>query len=438
MRKLCRYMAIVALLFGAACMGGNQKSQGNLHDEEVSTGLCLSERETRLYTATLRKVEAAEQAFQSGEESLAKVLSDVRKLQYPYNDEGMNDETRQYCEALQYRIDTLKEYAKRLGIESATVGGEHRQVAMGNGQPRIIEGMERKPYYLCAGDVLHYSAKSEKGVAVSIYNAESYSRLKSHSGREIKDSLKVEFSAIYLVEVISKERQYVTTEVSVACDSHSHYRPEVMIQQEQCQKGDFGAVAVETIKMINIFDEPRQFTLRGQIKSTFSGTSRALVPIAVPAGATDILYSMRISTSEMPIDADGEFYENLGHSYRRIDVLKLPVYESTRRSGIMEMILDDNRPIREEDAYCSLYVVRSQSEAKGYQDGTLSAAAMNYDVDNSSLGTQSCNGRIPVDGSKTIYLAFENDRMRYTNYLWVEAVAVTPTTEYYRNVYSIR
>jgi hypothetical protein len=190
--------------------------------------------------------------------------------------------------------------------------------------------------------------------------------------------------------------------------------------------------------MINIFDEPRQFTLRGQIKSTFSGTSRALVPIAVPAGATDILYSMRISTSEMPIDADGEFYENLGHSYRRIDVLKLPVYESTRRSGIMEMILDDNRPIREEDAYCSLYVVRSQSEAKGYQDGTLSAAAMNYDVDNSSLGTQSCNGRIPVDGSKTIYLAFENDRMRYTNYLWVEAVAVTPTTEYYRDVYSIR
>lgn len=133
---------------------------------------------------------------------------------------------------------------------------------------------------------------------------------------------------------------------------------------------------------------------------------------------------------------------NSSNDYEDVKLLNITanakLYRATRRSGIMEMILDDNRPIREEDAYCSLYVVRSQSEAKGYQDGTLSAAAMNYDVDNSSLGTQSCNGRIPVDGSKTIYLAFENDRMRYTNYLWVEVVAVTPTTEYYRDVYSIR
>jgi uncharacterized lipoprotein YddW (UPF0748 family) len=36
-----------------------------------------------------------------------------------------------------------------------------------------------------------------------------------------------------------------------------------------------------------------------------------------------------------------------------------------------------------------------------------------------------------------IYLGFENERMRYTNYLWVEVEAVVPNTVYYRIKYSI-
>ena len=119
-------------------------------------------------------------------------------------------------------------------------------------------------------------------------------------------------------------------------------------------------------------------------------------------------------------------------------MLGLPVYESTKSSGILNMILDDNRPIRDEDAYCNMYVFRNQSQAKKFQDGTHAASALTYDVDYSTLGTQSCNGRIPVNGSKTIYLGFENERMRYTNYLWVEAVAVIPTTIYHKEKYTIK
>jgi hypothetical protein len=100
-------------------------------------------------------------------------------------------------------------------------------------------------------------------------------------------------------------------------------------------------------------------------------------------------------------------------------------------------MLDDNRPLREEDAYCDMYVFRSQSEAKKFQDGTAGTSALKYDVDCSTVGTQSCNGRIPTNGSTKLYLGFENVRMRYTNYLWVEAVAVVPTTEYYRTKYTI-
>ena len=84
-----------------------------------------------------------------------------------------------------------------------------------------------------------------------------------------------------------------------------------------------------------------------------------------------------------------------------------------------------------------MYVFRNQTLAKQFQDGTKAASVLNYDVDYSTLGTQSCNGRIPIKGQKTIYLAFENERVRYTNYLWVEVEAVVPKTEYFTTKYSI-
>ena len=84
-----------------------------------------------------------------------------------------------------------------------------------------------------------------------------------------------------------------------------------------------------------------------------------------------------------------------------------------------------------------MYVFRNKTQAKQFQDGSQPVSKLSYDVDYSTLGTQSCNGRIPVKGQKTIYLAFENERMRYTNYLWVEVEAIVPNTVYYRTKYSI-
>ena len=85
-----------------------------------------------------------------------------------------------------------------------------------------------------------------------------------------------------------------------------------------------------------------------------------------------------------------------------------------------------------------MYVFRNQTQAKQFQDGTKSASQLSYDVDYSTLGTQSCNGSIPVNNSQTIYLAFENERMRYANYLWVEVVAAAPKKEYYKTEYKIQ
>ena len=84
-----------------------------------------------------------------------------------------------------------------------------------------------------------------------------------------------------------------------------------------------------------------------------------------------------------------------------------------------------------------MYVFRNQSAAKQFQDGRKQASQLNYDVDYSSLGTQSCNGRIPAKGARTIYLAFENERVRYSNYIWVEVLTAVPTTEYHTTKYSV-
>ena len=223
------------------------------------------------------------------------------------------------------------------------------------------------------------------------------------------------------------------------CSEFSRLRNATPIKTEQvgCSKGDFGAVPVPGVIMQNLFEEPRKFTLRGQFKSAFSGSSVAMVPVIIPAGATDVLYSMRMATSEQDRSSDGEFHDNMTRTYKTIKFMGLPLYEKSTSNGLLNTLLDDNRPIRDEDAYCNMYVFRSQNEAKKFQDGKALAVDLKYDLDYSTVGTQSCNGRIPTNGSNKIYLGFENVRVRYTNYLWVEAIAVIPTTEYYSIKYSI-
>ena len=104
--------------------------------------------------------------------------------------------------------------------------------------------------------------------------------------------------------------------------------------------------------MRKAFEQPRKFTLRGQLKAAFSGSAIALVAVQVPTGATDILYSMRIDTDEYDRSEDGQFHENLNASYKKVKFLGLPLYEKERSSGLLNALLEDNRPKRDENAYC--------------------------------------------------------------------------------------
>ena len=236
-----------------------------------------------------------------------------------------------------------------------------------------------------------------------------------------------------------KGRQYANIKVDYRTTDINRLSgtKQVTETQEEAKKGDFLAYSVPGIKMVNLFEEPRKFTLRGQLKAAFSGSYRAIVALQVPTGATDVLYSLRISTNEKNKSTDGDFYRDMETSYRRIKVLGLPIYESHRGSGLIATLLGENVPPREEDAYINMYVFYNAAQAKKFQDDA-DPTKLSYNVDYSTMGTQSCNGRIPSKGYKTIYLGFLNERMRYNNYVWLEALSAVPHTEYFKPVFTVR
>ena len=431
-RVLLWAMVIVSL---SSCIGrGGATTQ--------SEGVRLSEREEYRYNNALANIEAVEAMMEECEQNgnadaYALLLSKAKILRYDYNAEGMNSATVEHCKQLCQRIEKLQGDVVAFVEKNIISTG---MVDVYSHKNLLLTEKSTTPLYLEAGEMLFLEHSSSEATTLRFNNADTQRTLRTYNSASVKDSIKIAYSGIYTIDLLPKAKCYSSLNVGVRPISTDriYSRKGVRSETVKCKKGDWGAKAVTAIKMHNCFDEPRKFTLRGQLKAMFSGNAKAVVAVSVPVGTTDILYSLRVATSESSRSGDGEFHNNLTHSYKKIKMLGLPLYEKEKTRGVFMRLLDDNRPIREEDAYCNLYVFRNQSQAKQFQDGAKPASQLNYDVDYSTIGTQSCSGRIPTKGAKTIYLGFENERMRYVNYLWVEVVAVTPTTEYHTTKYSVQ
>ena len=358
------------------------------------------------------------------------------QLVFDYNPATQDSAANAQCKNLSRQIDDLHNSVNEL-VETQT---PNIFVSVHRKPQELLEATQNYPIYLERGDRLLYHIETEKPADVRIYNADSHQLLKTYAGKTlVRDSVNISFSAIYLVQVTPKTRQYAGIKIGYKTQDVSRLAgtKQVRVDSVDAQKGDFLAAPIRGIKMTNLFDDPRKFTLRGQLKAAFSGSYRAIVALQVPAGATDVLYSLRISTNEGNKSSDGDFYDDMETSYRRIKVLGLPIYESHRGSGLIATLLGENVPPREEDAYINMYVFYNAAQAKKFQDGT-EPSKLSYSVDYSTMGTQSCNGRIPAKGYKTIYLGFLNERMRYKNYVWLEALSAVPHTEYIKPVFKAR
>lgn len=423
MRKIC-WILVVALL--SSCTNKATNATIEEYNQVFERVMTLEQTINQVDWATL-----------SGDK-IAEIYNIGLELYYDYNPMDLTPEQSAACEALKERINKLRADIATRAEQQIT----NFKISPWVYEDQLFEKAETFPVYLQRGEKLRWKIAGEKPITVKICNADSRKVLKTYSGRStIKDSLTISNTAIYFIEVNPNSVQYIDLDINYKINEMSRLRAATPVNKEdvECNKGDFGAKPIKGVSLQKCFEEPRKFTLRGQFKAAFSGSAKALVAVQVPTGTTDILYSMRIATSEQDKSSDGEFHENLATTYKKVKFLGLPLYEKEKNGdlNLFSKLLDDNRPLRDEDAYCNMYVFRNQAQAKQFQDGTKAASMLNYDVDYSTLGTQSCNGRIPVKGLKTIYLAFENERMRYTNYLWVEVEAVVPKTEYFTTKYTV-
>jgi hypothetical protein len=423
MRKIC-WILVVALL--SSCTNKATNATIEEYNQVFERVMTLEQTINQVDWATL-----------SGDK-IAEIYNIGQELYYDYNPMDLTPEQSAACEALKERINKLRaDIATRAEQQISNF-----KISPWVYEDQLFEKAETFPVYLQRGEKLRWKIAGEKPITVKVCNADSRKVLKTYSGRStVNDSLTISNTAIYFIEVNPNSVQYIDLDINYKINEMSRLRAATPVNKEdvECNKGDFGAKPIKGVSLQKCFEEPRKFTLRGQFKAAFSGSAKALVAVQVPTGTTDILYSMRIATSEQDKSSDGEFHENLATTYKKVKFLGLPLYEKEKNGdlNLFSKLLDDNRPLRDEDAYCNMYVFRNQAQAKQFQDGTKAASMLNYDVDYSTLGTQSCNGRIPVKGLKTIYLAFENERMRYTNYLWVEVEAVVPKTEYFTTKYTV-
>ena len=409
----------------------------------------MPEIEQLKYENTLKKLEvlcaeASEAAASGNNIALENIKRKIQLLHYDFNSKGMDDAAKEKCQALKDRIDLLKQHPEK-AADGGSINEEPKGTSQGNtlfSKKRLkLTAPERFAYSLKANDLLTVSLDCQGSVTVSFYDIRRKKRMRQWTtDGPMTDTVSISRDGIYMMEVVPNNSESVVN-VSLSCKgSEKGSRRRASEKIVDCKKGDFLAKATNVIIAKNVFREPKKVGLRGNLKAYFSGKSRVVVPVTLPSGCDAILYSLRISTDEQTVGSDGKFAYNLNLASSKMKLFGVTLYERhTLSSVIINRLLFNTRPPREGDAYCNMYVMTSSSEARKFNNSKAAEQkTYKYDIDQSQMGTQSCNGRLLPKGHKTLYIGFENERMRYDNYIWFELVALTHSTKYQHPVYMAR
>lgn len=421
--------------------------QGNKEDAKLDK---ISELEQMKYDNISQKLDLICSKAQSAHTDLdlQTIYTELSQIEYDYNPNGMGERAQQKCQELKERLAVLQADPSSL-LQSSQTDPTYTVASVStpsSGKLLIsrrhmkVDVVKRYPYYFKAQDKLSISLTPQGSVHLTLFGIDHQKRIKQWRVRgALEELVTIPSDGIYMVELRPDGGELIT-DLSLSYEGvDNDKRPRVSEQIVSCKQGDFLAKATESVRVSEVFKEPKKTGLRGNLKSIFSGKSRALISVPVPAGSDAILYSLRISTNEKTAPSDGKFADNLSLASKQIKLLGIKVYEKrTISSNVIDRLLFNTRPAREEDAFCNMYVLTDATQAKKFQDETASSGHYKYDVNQSQMGTQSCNGELRPQGHKIIYLGFENERMRYDNYIWLEVASLTHTKEYTRPVYFTR
>lgn len=399
----------------------------------------LDEEENRIHEQMIN-VDARIALFQQSPSSdnVETVLQAINDLEIRVSKEELKSskELRQYNELIK-SITEKHDYA--LNCLNASIS----QIAIPvvSTQDYLINvGATTTAMRLKKGDLLKFQFNGERPVDLTIYNIDSKCPIKHLSNKiAFQDSLLIQNSAVYLLEIVNKQKpQYISHQIDLYRENIESYMSSYTVSEEvvSADKQDFMAFPKNEFGLTNLFEEPRKVTLRGSWKAAWSGHKRTILALNIPENTVDIAYQLRINTSEMDSYEDGRFHNKLSTRCSKTEILGVTFREKQEsHSSILREILQKmETPQREEEAYCSMYVFYNAKDAQNFVSKN-GGEVKNYDIDYSLIGTQSCNGRFPVKKQKNVYLGFENDQFSGSVYLWIEAVATSTETNYYRTIY---
>ena len=329
---------------------------------------------------------------------------------------------------------------KRMRSELEKSIPEVEQPIYSQGDQLLDKGRSTMAAKLQKGDVIKYSYNTTNPICFKIYNIDSKTCIKEYIMQtNISDSLVVSNTAIYLFEFENKQgMQYISYHIARYCKTLHNLLSSIKVSTEEqpAGKGDFMAYSKNEYKVTNLFQEPRKVTLRGSWKAAWSGHKRTIIALNIPPNTIDVAYQLRIDTSDGANAQDGQFFNTVKQDCSKVQIMGVTLKEKTEShtSILRELLSKMETPKRAEEAYCSMYVFYKGNDAKVFAANNARSVE-NYDVDHSIIGTQSCNGSIPVSGKKNVYLCFENDQFSGSVYLWLEAVATSTETNFYKLIY---
>lgn len=405
----------------------------------VACGPSIYEAERTRLLENKRSVQLAMDAFIE-DKSAENFLTIYKALDGLDSNLSLSDLSSKESDAYLALCDEMSSLQKQMRADLDKYIPEVGETIVSKNDELIEKGSQKFAARLKKGDKICYSYSTSDPVNLNIYNIDSRKCVKSYTSKiSISDSLTIANTAVYLFELVNpKSPQYVSYDIVRYCKSVKDFWHDykVVAKEVPARKDEFMAYARNEYKVSNLFDEPRKLTLRGEWKAAWSGHKRTIVALNIPANSVNVAYQLRIDTSDRKQKQDGEFFNNMSQKCEKVKIMGVTVKEKTEsHTNMLRDILKGlQTPDTEEEAYCSMYVFYNEAHAKAFADNP-ETKVKNYDANRSLIGTQSCNGSLPVVGKNNVYLCFENDQFRGSVYLFLEAVATATETNYYKTIY---
>ena len=171
-------------------------------------------------------------------EDLVDLYDIAKELSYSFNPMDLKPEQIAACELLKQRVIKVR---SELLDQTSRVISKYRVHAW-ECADKLMEETQTFPVYMLRGEKLYWNIKAQKPIGVKIYNSDSRQLIKTYTGKTIcSDSLAIQNTAIYLVEVSPNGSQYLDMDIYYKSNDVQRLKRITPVKAEdiECGANDF-------------------------------------------------------------------------------------------------------------------------------------------------------------------------------------------------------